>query len=158
MTQIEQLGPEIGERGSAPAAPPGAVVQARNEVRLVGRLSAQPEVRRLPSGDELVNLRLVVARDPLEVVPVGSAQRRRPTVDTLDCTAWSAATRATAVGLAPGDVLEVTGALRRRFYRAGAATLSRYDVEVAHVRRLAAPEDDGATAGRAATGDGVDGC
>ncbi|MCW2847203.1 MAG: hypothetical protein JWR90_1177 [Marmoricola sp.] len=38
--------------------------QSRNEVTLVGRMSAAPEHRDLPSGDALVTLRLVVARPP----------------------------------------------------------------------------------------------
>jgi len=37
---------------------------AVNSVRLVGRVSAEPEHRELPSGDQLVQLRVVVARPP----------------------------------------------------------------------------------------------
>jgi single-strand DNA-binding protein len=39
-------------------------VPAVNEVRLVGRLSRSPESRQLPSGDEVIQLRLVVRRAP----------------------------------------------------------------------------------------------
>jgi single-strand DNA-binding protein len=106
-----------------------------NEVRLLGRVSAEPEVREMPSGDELVTWRLVVDRGPTRrAVPAGT---RVPTVDTLDCVAWSAAVRRTARGLAAGDVVEVSGALRKRFWRTGAGASSRTEVEVARVRRVA---------------------
>lgn len=100
----------------------------RNEVVLVGRLSAAPEVRTLPSGDELTVWRLVVARD--DVV------EGRPTQDTLDCVAWSARVRRGAAAWQGGDVVEVEGALRRRFWRAGPTLASRYEVEVLRARRV----------------------
>ena len=53
----------------------------RNEVLLVGRLSAEPEVRELPSGDEITTWRLVVHRD---YVAEGRSGQ-----DTIDCTAWT---------------------------------------------------------------------
>ena len=107
-------------------------VAARNEVVLVGRVAALAEERELPSGDLLVSLRVVVDRAP----PLRPAAGRQVTVDTLDCTAWGAGVRRTAKALRPGDVVEVQGALRRRFWRAGAAAASRTEVEVSSVRRL----------------------
>lgn len=105
----------------------------RNEVLLVGRVPAAPELRELPSGDRLVIWRLVVGRGPGRRPPEGV---RPTTVDTLDCVAWTASARRTAVTLQPDDVVEVRGALRRRFWRAGAAAASRCEVEVATVRRV----------------------
>lgn len=101
----------------------------RNEVLLVGRVSAAPEVRTLPSGDEITTWRLVVARD-------GVAEGR-PAQDTIDCTAWSSRTRRSASAWAAGDVVEVEGALRRRFWKTPAALASRCEVEVSRVRRVA---------------------
>jgi single-strand DNA-binding protein len=106
---------------------------ARNEVVLVGRVSGEPEERELPSGDRLVSWRVVVDRPPPRKVPAGV---RAPTVDTVDCVAWAAPVRRTARGLADGDVVSVEGALRRRFWRAGAGALSRTEVEVEQLRRL----------------------
>lgn len=107
---------------------------ARNEVLLVGRLSAQPQVVDLPSGDQLTSFRVVVDRGPSRrPVPDG---RKVPSVDTLDCVAWQPQIQKTAQGWAPGDVLEVHGAARRRFYRAGGAVQSRFEVEVTKVKRL----------------------
>jgi single-strand DNA-binding protein len=101
---------------------------ARNDVTLAGRLPAAAEERVLPSGDVLVSFRVVVGRPP------GS---RGPAVDTIDCAAWQATVRRTVLGWAAGDTVEVTGALRRRFWRAGAGAASRTEVEVLRARRLA---------------------
>lgn len=125
-----------GRRGSARELDDAPEQQARNEVVLVGRVSGAPEVRELPSGDSLVAWRVVVPRPAL--------RRARPegvrpvTIDTLDCVAWTAALRRTARGLVDGDVVAVEGALRRRFWRAGAAANSRCEVEVSALRRVGA--------------------
>ena len=109
-------------------------VEGRNEVLLVGRVSAPAEERDLPSGDVIMTWRLVVDRPPVRRPrPDGG---RTPSVDTLDCVAWTAGLRRTARSLAAGDVVVVEGALRRRFWRAGAAAASRCEVEVSRVRRV----------------------
>ena len=79
-----------------------------NEVPLVGRVSQAAEERMLPSGDAVWTFRVVVGGRP--------AASARTTVDALDCAAW--ATRPTVGGpWRAGDVVEVTGAMRRRFFR-----------------------------------------
>lgn len=100
---------------SAPADHP-----AVNEVRLRGRVSAVAEPRTLPSGDVVVALRVVVARGR----PRGTSR-----VDVVDVACWSARTRRVAARLVEGDEVEVHGALRRRFFRTGQSTQSRYEVE-----------------------------
>ena len=114
---------------------PQAALETRNEVSLVGRVSAPAQERTLPSGDVIATWRLVVDR-PAGRRPAAPGTRT-VTVDTLDCVAWGAGARRTARGLAPGDVVSVKGALRRRFWRAGAATASRCEVEVETLKRLA---------------------
>ena len=104
----------------------------RNEVMLAGRLPAAAEERVLPSGDTLVTFRVVVGRAGQR--PAGS---RVPAIDTIDCAVWGGSARRTVLGWAPGDVVEVTGALRRRFWRAGGGAASRTEVEVQRARRLA---------------------
>ncbi|HEU0129384.1 MAG TPA: single-stranded DNA-binding protein [Mycobacteriales bacterium] len=111
--------------------PDEAADDVRNEVRLVGRLAAPGEERALPSGDVLVSFRVVVARPP------GARAARSPAVDTIDCAAWTGGVRRTVLGWAAGDVVEVTGALRRRFWRAGAGAASRTEVEVLRAKRVA---------------------
>lgn len=101
----------------------------RNEVTLVGRLSGEPQERTLPSGDVLLSWRLVVARPPAEVPG-------RATVDTLDCATFRGDCRRHAGRWTAGDTVEVTGALRRRFWRTPSGAASRVEVEVNAARRL----------------------
>ena len=110
----------------------------RNEVGLVGRLSAQAEDRELPSGDHIVTLRVVVPRKggrARRASPEGGGPRS-PGVDTIDVVCWSAATRRAALRLRPGDIVELDGALRRRFFGGPTGRQSRYEVEAAALRRV----------------------
>jgi single-strand DNA-binding protein len=93
-----------------------------NEVRLVGRLSQEPEMRELPSGDTIWTFRVVVPRLP-------TRERPRPPVDALECCVWSGRLKRSVRSWRAGDVVEVTGSLRRRFYRAGGGASSRVEVE-----------------------------
>ena len=95
-------------------------------MHLVGRVSGEVTQRTMPSGDPLVSLRVVTRRSS------GGTTR----VDTIDVAVWTARPRATAVKLADGDRVEVTGALRRRFFRTGAGSASRYEVEAITLRRV----------------------
>lgn len=129
--------PDAVTEPEPPADPPGA---PRNEVVLVGRLAAEVEERTLPSGDVLATWRLVVGRPPARPRRDGG---RPVTVDTLDCVAWTGRLRQSARRLRPGDVVQVEGALRRRFWRAGAGAASRCEVEVTALRRLVRAEQPG---------------
>ena len=113
---------------SSPAPEP-PVVPSVNSVHLVGRVSAAPELRTLPSGDEIVSIRLVVPRDER------SRRRSRQTVDTVECVAWRAALRRTLLRLEGGEHVEVTGSLRRRFTRATGSPTSWVSVELESCRR-----------------------
>ncbi len=108
------------------------VLEHRNEVVLVGRLAAGPVPVTLPSGDELLSFRLVVDR----ATPRPKA-RPAPTHDTLACSVWTAGLRRTVGRWRAGDVVEVTGALRRRFRRTEAGPSSVHDIEVLAAKRLA---------------------
>jgi single-strand DNA-binding protein len=99
--------------------------EAVNEVRIRGRLAADPRLRELPSGDSVVNLRVVVERP----VPTGK-EKPRQRVDSLECAIWSGRLKTQVQRWSAGDVVDVTGALRRRFFRAGGATASRVEVEL----------------------------
>ena len=104
-----------------------------NSVTLVGRVSAAPEVRELPSDDELVTFRLIVARPPGRK-DADSAQRTK--VDVIDIACWSARSRRAALRLEPDTVVQVEGSLRRRFFRAGGGAASRYEVEAHSLKRI----------------------
>jgi single-strand DNA-binding protein len=108
-------------------------ITPRNEVLLVGRLAGEPVERILPSGDALVTFRLVVDRPPPKKPRPGA---RTPTMDALECATSTAAVMRTANSWAPGDVVEVQGALRRRFWRGPAGLASRYEIDVVKGRRL----------------------
>lgn len=109
-------------QGQAESADDGA--GAVNEVRLVGRLSGDPDEREMPSGDTMRSFRVVVDRGASEVT------RSRQRHDTLDCVVWGGRVKRSVAGWRHGDVVEVTGSIRRRFYRAGPGPVSRVDVEV----------------------------
>ena len=118
-------------RGSARAAGAASTTPLQhplNEVRLRGRLADQPEVRELPSGDQVVTFRLVVGRR--------RTRGSQVSVDTIDCTVWSASLQRRATSWDAGEVLVVEGALRRRFWRSPQGARSRYDVEVQKVTRV----------------------
>jgi single-strand DNA-binding protein len=108
-------------------APAGDGPENANEVRLVGRLSQPPEERVLPSGDALWTFRVVVGRSE-------AAARARQSVDALECVAWSARARRSVSAWSVDDVVEVSGALRRRFFRAGGSVASRVEVEMSSGR------------------------
>ncbi len=99
-----------------------------NEVHVVGRVSNEPESRVLPSGETVTMLRLVVSREGAPARPTSRA--RTPTVDTLECAAWTASARRMLSRWHAGDTVEVNGCLRRRFWRSPAGVASRYEIEV----------------------------
>jgi len=93
-----------------------------NRVRLRGRLSTDPTKRTLPSGDSVWLFRVVVPR--------GGAARGRQSVDALECAVWAGRVRRSVATWLAGDIVEVEGAMRRRFFRSGGSTGSRVEVEV----------------------------
>jgi len=119
-------------KGPAESAEIDVVEDWVNEVRLVGRLSQPPEVRTLPSGDPLWTFRVVVPRTG----PRTGTRAGRTQVDALECAVWSGRSRRTVAAWQAGDLVEVTGAVRRRFYRAGGGPVSRVEVEVTRARLI----------------------
>lgn len=120
---------------AASAKTPGAAeLEACNEVVLVGRLSAAPVTKTLPSGDELISWRVVVDRADGGVQASGL---RLPTVDTIDCIAYKAGVRRLAGRWSGGEILHIRGSLRRRFWRGAQGPASRCEVEVTAAKKLA---------------------
>jgi single-strand DNA-binding protein len=101
----------------------------RNDVVLRGRLSAPAEVRSLPSGDTLVSFRLVVRRP--------EARSRGQLTDTLPCITYDRALQRRVTAWLPGDVIEVEGALQRRFWRTATGTASMTEVNCRRGRKVA---------------------
>ena len=95
-----------------------------NRVELTGRVSAPPETRVLPSGDQVVSFRLIVPRS------TAARRRSRQTVDTIECSAWTSVLRRKVARLEPDTVVQVSGELRRRFSRGAGGVISRVTVDL----------------------------
>ncbi len=104
-------------------------MQLNNQVTLVGRVSNDPTQRELPSGDQIVTLRLVVDR------PGRKSQSRRQ-VDVIDLVGWTKSSQRAAIRLKPNDLVEATGSLRRRFFATAQGRSSRYEVELRKIKRV----------------------
>jgi single-strand DNA-binding protein len=109
------------------------MTDSHNRVTLVGRVSAEPESRVLPSGDEVVSFRLIVARS------AAALRRSKQRVDTIECSAWTATMRRTVLRLEPGVEVAVSGELRRRFSRGANGAVSRVTVDLNSCRRAESP-------------------
>lgn len=103
--------------------------QAANSVQLVGHVSGEPLERQLPSGDHLVTFRVVVPRS------AAARRRTRQSIDTVECSAWSARARRAAARLAIGDQVTVSGELRRTFRRGRGGIRSWVTVDVDRIER-----------------------
>ena len=99
-----------------------------NEVRLVGRVTSLAIAKVLPSGDKVVEFRVVIGREKL--------RNGKKEVDSLDIAAWSASARRAALAVKIDTWVEVRGSVRRRFWRAPTGLASRWQVEASDVVRL----------------------
>jgi single-strand DNA-binding protein len=99
-----------------------------NEVLLVGRVTSLAVEKILPSGDQVVEFRVVIGRE--------KSRGNKKEVDSLDIAAWSAKTRKAALSLKIDTWVEIRGAVRRRFWRAPTGLASRWQVEASEVVRL----------------------
>lgn len=95
-----------------------------NDLLLRGRVSAVATSKELPSGDKVVEFRLIVTRE------------ERQGVDTLDIAAWSAKSRKFALALQPDEWVEISGSIHRRFWQSPAGVASRWQVVASEIVRL----------------------
>ncbi len=100
----------------------------RNDIFLVGRVSSLPTEKQLPSGDFVVEFRIVIDRK--------GDQGKKREVDTLDIAAWSLRPRKSALALKVDDWVSVEGSVRRRFWKSPLGVASRWQVEASHLHRL----------------------
>lgn len=101
----------------------------RNEVILVGRVTVEPAVRELPSGDHLVTWRISITRPPAD-------QRPNQPADPITCVSFHPSMEAATRDWRIGDVVQVSGALRRRFWRSSNGSSSVIEIEATAVRRV----------------------
>jgi single-stranded DNA-binding protein len=96
-----------------------------NDCLFRGRVSAPATEKELPSGELVVEFRLIIGRD------------KREGVDTLDIAAWSAKNRKVALSFDGGEWIEVAGAVRRRFWQGPQGLASRWQVEAESITKIA---------------------
>ena len=95
-----------------------------NDLLLRGRVSQEAIEKELPSGDKVVEFRLIVSRE------------KQSGVDTLDIGAWSAKARRVALTLIADEWIEVSGSIHRRFWSAPTGLASRWQVEAVEIKRI----------------------
>jgi len=95
-----------------------------NDLLLRGRVSAPATSKELPSGDKVVEFRLIITRT------------EREGVDTLDIAAWSTKSRKIALTLEGDEWVEISGAIHRRFWQSPTGVASRWQIEADEILRL----------------------
>ena len=101
-----------------------------NQVSLIGRLSGASIEKSLPSGDKVVEFRVVIARKQKSV------RSKKALVDTIDVAAWSSSTRKIAMKLNEHSWIAVNGSIRRRFWQSPAGLASRWQVEASEIKLI----------------------
>jgi single-strand DNA-binding protein len=103
-----------------------------NEIVLVGRLSGAPEWRALSGKDQVAVWRLIVEhRD---------ARSPQDAIDTIRCVSYDRTIQAGVRTWSHGDLIEVRGALRHRFWRGPTGPRGLYEVEATSaILRLPSP-------------------
>jgi single-strand DNA-binding protein len=110
-------------------------VEHVNEIILVGRLSGAPEWRTLTGDDQVAVWRLIVEhRD---------ARSPQDAIDTIRCVTYDPTLQPTVRTWSHGDVVEVRGALRHRFWKSPTGPRGLYEVEAtsAVLRLPATPKE-----------------
>jgi single-strand DNA-binding protein len=97
---------------------------ALNDVLLRGRVSSLAVEKELPSGDKVMEFRIVIARSDEEGF------------DTIDISAWSSKLRRTAASLKNDQWVEVSGCIKRRFWRGATGLASRWQIDASEISRL----------------------
>jgi single-strand DNA-binding protein len=99
-----------------------------NVVVLAGTVSADPVERKMPSGDEVTELRLSVPEAGKRLLP-------------LPVAVWHGSVGKRALkGIGKGDEVLVHGTLVRRFYRSGAGARSLTEVVASGIKKLEPPD------------------
>ena len=94
-----------------------------NDVALRGWVTTIATERELPSGDVVVQFRIAITRS-------------EGGVDTIDLESWSAKSRRTALSLKDGEWVEISGSIRRRFWKSANGLASRWQVVTNEIKRI----------------------
>ncbi|WP_338042030.1 single-stranded DNA-binding protein [Nocardiopsis prasina] len=128
-TEPPPLSPDLAVSDVTAPERPDRAEGHRNEVLVVGRVTAAPSERELPSGDRLVTWRICVARPE---VP----GRKRARADSMTLVSFDPHLCARVEGWRVGDVVRVTGELRRRTWRGWNGIHSVLEVEADTASRV----------------------
>jgi single-strand DNA-binding protein len=124
ISTLKSLGDRVVKRASTKKFDEVEDDYSLNDVLLRGRVSQEAVEKVLPSGDKVVEFRLIVSRD------------KQAGVDTLDIGSWSAKSRRTALSLVPDEWVEISGSIHRRFWSSPSGLASRWQVEAAEISRI----------------------
>lgn len=80
-----------------------------NNISLIGRLTADPELRTTPTGSSVISFCLAVQRDYVK-------QGEERQADFIDCVAWNQTAEIISRFMHKGSSLAVTGRLQTRTY------------------------------------------
>lgn len=108
----------------------------QNQVILQGRISGKPERKKLPSGDTIVQFRLIVDRKTGLKSKSKSADKKKRQVDTIDIGVWKKKLQIKALSLVPEQFAKVEGAIRRNFWTTPAGLASRYQIDAEVIEKL----------------------
>ncbi len=127
--RVSQIGGEVKSAPITKKALKAAAVEldselALNDVLLRGRVSSLAVEKELPSGDKVMEFRIVIARSNEEGF------------DTIDISAWSSKLRRTAGSLKSDQWVEVSGSIKRRFWRGATGLASRWQIDASETSRL----------------------
>ncbi|GAA1000330.1 hypothetical protein GCM10009551_071160 [Nocardiopsis tropica] len=115
---VDRRGEPAPSDGTGPRREPGH----RNEIVVAGRVTAEPLVRELPSGDRVATWRVCVAR------PTDSRYAGRG-VDSITCASFDQDLHEGIRAWRLGDVVQMSGELRRRTWRGREGVRSVCEVE-----------------------------
>ena len=103
---------------------------SHSQVSVTGRMGARMVERELPSGDAVTTFTVVVDR------PASARREGGASVDAIPCQVFKATLARRLTGIEAGEWVNVSGTLRRRFWRGPAGLGSALEVEVSTLTRV----------------------
>ena len=128
LYEMKNVEPLEGKKKIHSKVEPETAFIPTNEVFLVGRVTSKALSKILPSGDQVVEFRIVIDR-----AKSARVKREKREVDSLDIAAWSAKSRKRALSIEVGEWVQIHGAVRRRFWQAPTGLASRWQVEAEEI-------------------------
>lgn len=112
--------------------------QSNNVAVLLGRLTADPEIRTIPSGAEVMDFTIAVDR------PLGKNGEKQ--ADFIDCVAWRSTATFINKYFHKGDMISVSGTIQTRSYEYEGKKRKATEIQVESAGFTGAGRTAGATA------------